>query len=358
MERTLPVYSSPEPDKRKHPTLPTTLPSSLTYDLDTRKLSRTKQSSTPKMRTTSFSRELSQRPLEVLHRKSSDLVYNLTTESTCNHRRFKLSPIHVATIEPPLPVKTSTAKPLEILLQRQSLTHNNLLQTDQQIEEKHASPSRINLELSDLHVTTPEHSRQVQLYVGENRSKHRILNPSVNTLRPFSEETCTTEPQPSPVVNEPRRVDSQRVLSSTSPDFMLVGAQFTGDRMVLTDREHKIEHQLTDTDSDANILLPHVHKTEEVEQSEISIFDEPVSDVRQPPSTAVDDYRSLGENTVDNRVEQNSSDCIKLTPLAVETAPICNLQVHSKNKVEVLLSDRVEDKLADGIRTPPLIALN
>ena len=103
---------------------------------------------------------------------------------------------------------------------------------------------------------------------------------------------------------------------SVSPDFMLVGAHFADNNLVLIDKDGRIIHQLTDTEaeSDANIIA---HLTElngdstvnvEIEQhqmhsrvessdvatSVVQCASKPGTGMRAPPSTAVEASRSTG----------------------------------------------------------------
>lgn len=104
---------------------------------------------------------------------------------------------------------------------------------------------------------------------------HRLPSPARSyTQRPFSEESSviTPEVQPVPQENsthnatiehtERRRegaVERCPISASVSPDYMLVGARFSGGRLVLVDKDEQIVHQLTDTESDANLAFSDVN---------------------------------------------------------------------------------------------------
>ena len=100
---------------------------------------------------------------------------------------------------------------------------------------------------------------------------HRLPSPGRSfTQRPFSEESSiiTPEVQPVPLENsiqsatiehtERRQegvVERCPISASVSPDYMLVGARFSAGRLVLLDKEEQIVHQITDTESDANLAF-------------------------------------------------------------------------------------------------------
>ena len=89
--------------------------------------------------------------------------------------------------------------------------------------------------------------------------------------RPFSEEVSSVSPEarvpqesPSahhPALEQPQNNQEENVpehcpiSTSVSPDYMLVGAHFSGDQLVLLDREEQVIHQLTDTESSANLAF-------------------------------------------------------------------------------------------------------
>ena len=133
----------------------------------------------------------------------------------------------------------------------------------------------------------------------DNSQRRPKSRPFLNSPRPFSEEDSRVTPtKPPPAVQELHRADSMRVQSSASPDFMLVGAHFTENRLVLEDRGGKIVHQLTDTDdSEANILHTDVNNEQEETEdlpesgSSTSVLEKTCSGVRPPPPTAMDDVR-------------------------------------------------------------------
>ncbi len=267
---------------RGNPTPPPThLLSSLTYDLSTKRLSRTRKLPLPETKT-SFSRELSKRPFELL-RKNTRLG-NLQPISE-NNRTFKPSLIGPGVIEIPRH-SVRTTKSIELLLQRQAnaAAENTQLQ-EPDIEEKQISPRRINLKLSNEYLKASDESQK--------RPTSRIPMPSFNSRNPFSEETT-----PRPLTTEQIRTDSQHaLLHLASPDFMLMGAHFTRDRLVLTDRAGKIVHQLTEGDSEANML---VTSTDELEAC---LLDEELvsgSGLQPPPSTAVEgNIMELGPSNQD-----------------------------------------------------------
>ena len=154
--------------------------------------------------------------------------------------------------------------------------------------------------------------------------KHHLpLLARLYTHRPFSEEgspftpdsdtltqrnTLSATPDQTPL-GEDAKVEGSESQSEfelqrralASPDHMLVGARFSGDQLVLVDGAGQVVHQLTDTESDANILAstrsrsstsggtlelgsrapatpPHTHTEEEV----VKLPD----GVRAPPPTA------------------------------------------------------------------------
>ena len=204
--------------------------------------------------------------------------------------KFKPPLIHLAMIQPPMHTVRSTTKSLDILLQRQSHhSEENTLITEhnheeQPKEEQQISPRRINLELSHEFIATNQDNR----CISQKIPKPKMLTPSLNLPRPFSEEaSTTTTPKPSASITELRRVDSQPRLPSASPDFMLMGAHFTDNRLVLTDKKGKIVHQLTETEFDANMLM-----VSDTDGAEPDLLEVPRSGVRPPPATAVDDIRT------------------------------------------------------------------
>ena len=110
----------------------------------------------------------------------------------------------------------------------------------------------------------------------QRRAFHRRLpSPARSYIqRPFSEESSiiTPEVQSVPQENsthsatidhtERRRegaVERCPISASVSPDYMLVGARFSGGRLVLVDKDEQIVHQLTDTESDANLAFSDVN---------------------------------------------------------------------------------------------------
>lgn len=254
------------------------------YDLSTKKLSKTtKKPPSPKTRTTSFSRELSKRPFEVLQRKPSDSnrLQPLPENDTAIDGKFKPSLIHLATIQPPMHTVRSTTKSLDILLQRQSEENIELSEANPE-EEQQISPRRINLELSQEFIATNQDSR----CISQKRSKPRMLTPSLSLPRPFSEDASTiTTPKLLTPITELKGVDSRLRLPSASPDFMLMGAHFTDNRLVLTDKKGKIVHQLTDLDTNM-LMVP------DIDGAELDLLEEPQSGVRPPPATAADDIRT------------------------------------------------------------------
>ena len=104
---------------------------------------------------------------------------------------------------------------------------------------------------------------------------HRLPSPGRSyTQRPFSEESLIITPEVQPVLQEnsihnatiehtERRqegaVERRPISASVSPDYMLVGARFSGGRLLLLDKDEQIVHQLTDTESDANLAFSDVN---------------------------------------------------------------------------------------------------
>ena len=92
-----------------------------------------------------------------------------------------------------------------------------------------------------------------------------------HSQRPFSEEASSVtpeaqEPPESPTMHQPALQQPQKnqeetpvehcpISASVSPDYMLVGAHFSGDQVVLLDSEGQVIHQLTDTVSSANLAF-------------------------------------------------------------------------------------------------------
>ena len=151
-------------------------------------------------------------------------------------------------------------------------------------------------------------------------------NPPVSadsyTLRPFSEEdstiaassemkrasksSATSAPQPAEVPRS-QESSSHQLLQprpdSLSPDYMLVGARISGDQLVLRDGGRQVVHQLTDTESDANILayseshssVAYGNSTTKLPGSES--LENPGSGIRAPPSTASHGVKPGGTGT-------------------------------------------------------------
>ena len=104
---------------------------------------------------------------------------------------------------------------------------------------------------------------------------HRLPTPVRSyTQRPFSEESSIITPEVHPVPLEhsihsvtiehtesrqKRVVERRPISASVSPDYMLVGARFSAGRLVLLDKDEQIVHQLTDTESDANLAFSDVN---------------------------------------------------------------------------------------------------
>ena len=300
------------------------LPSSLIYNQSTNKISDTKQTTpilnrSSKARITSFSRELSKRPLELLRKRSSDHKqlqpiteqdFVLTGEDgEKTVRTLKPSTVHLDTIRPPTPNIGHGRHSLQLdSIQRQADPHSKHVSTTGSVgtpslAKKHLLGVGISDDIartSSSQVTSAQHvtTKTVTLELDvrpsasleiQDRSQSRdvtpkrvkpkglVLTPSYNSPRPFSEETNATSVvtpatgsshslQELPNINLPtdpvEHTNSQdkiesRVMSSVSPDFMLVGAHFAGDHLVLVDRGEPTVHQLTDTDSIVNIRSTH-----------------------------------------------------------------------------------------------------
>ncbi len=230
---------------------------------------------------TSFSRELSKRPFEVLRKNLPDIGPGNLQPITEN-KSLKPSLINPVVVQIPKH-SVRTSKSLEILLQRQANAGESTSIQNQNLDEKQISPRRVNLQLSDAYLKSIESSQK--------RPNSRILVPSFISQYPFSEETT-----PQPPATEQKHIGSMHKLPSTSPDFMLVGAQFTGDNLVLTDRAGKIVHQLTEGDSEPNI------EATSTDELRVCVQDEelPPSGVQPPPPTAVEYMRTqseLGQST-------------------------------------------------------------
>ena len=152
-----------------------------------------------------------------------------------------------------------------------------------------------------------------------------------HTLRPLSEEdsivisppetkhvpksSATSAPRPAEDLRS-RESSSHQLLQprpdSLSPDYMLVGAHISGDQLVLRDGGSQIVHQLTDTESDANILAhseSHSHVAHSSSTSGIPIsgsLETPGVGTRAPPSTASHGVKPRG--TATQRCEQQSTE--------------------------------------------------
>ena len=349
------------------------LPSSLAYDLSSKKVtSRTKKKqqleTTQRRRVSSFSRELSKHPLEVLKRRSvfggwiqhteqnrnqinKDYEPHISNENTLTDVTTKASSIsphktmHVTTttLEPPVAVvnrnRHMTAHRLSHA-SRESYHSPHTKTTNVVHEERDTyvestspliSPRRITM---DLGVSFRDSSTSYhQLHLGGDVSAGRytrvkphivhlprhhlsISASSHRSARAYSEdessipspehgvelvacgesfskvpETRFNHPKPEPIVEN---------RTSVSPDYMLVGAHFTDDHLVLSDRGgNVVHHELNDTESDANIVPVSESNTAEPEQDipKIESFDskelleKPASGVRAPPSTAAEEVQ-------------------------------------------------------------------
>lgn len=347
------------------------LPSSLIYNHSTNKISDTKQTTpttglnrSSKKRITSFSRELSKRPLEVLRKRNSDHKQLLPiTEAGQDSlivredgviiektvRTLKPSPVHLAAIQPHTPNRCRHTLQLESLQRQADLSSENgisrlaeksFLEVGSRVNGDSMSRVISGQDTSVQRITTkaltleldvrPNGSLEIQdrsqsraLTPKQLKTKSFILTPSYNSPRPFSEETNTTSVvtpaigsnhslQDNSNTNIPtvpvKHTDSQdniesRVMSSVSPDFMLVGAHFAGDHLVLVDRGEPIVHQLTDTDSIVNITHTQSDGGYQLEDTESSnVLGKPLSGVRAPPSTATEVTREgvtfIGEDTI------------------------------------------------------------
>ena len=80
----------------------------------------------------------------------------------------------------------------------------------------------------------------------------QLITPTPELKNANEEAVHVGSVQPERTTSNPA-LSSANISCSTSPDFMLVGAHFAGDNLVLLDSEGQMIHHLTDTESDANV---------------------------------------------------------------------------------------------------------
>ena len=377
------------------------VPASLAYELSTQKVLKP-EPVRPRRKLSSFSRELSKRPLEVLRRKSGQLYSrqqvlekiqipkslrninggaeeSLTRESDLSapqqeaKRRSCQMHLPTAEIEPPteLPAAgvhpryqplSSSADPMlgnaPTHHQHTSAMHNviddhddniNFIgQPNTTIEDgggfQPRIPSTILLQLNtdtdeqyEVHPLSGFESRRGR-YGGYimHTPRHRLVVPkSTVVVCPFSEEASPNHEletrglllkrRESALQSRERKSREESYcqqnavsakhkhlppLPSVSPDYMLVGAHFADNNLVLMDKDGKIVHQLTDTEgeSDANILAHlselnvHTQTSNDQQHGEILKFNldenqsedeasKPGTGVKAPPPTALEHSR-------------------------------------------------------------------
>ena len=122
---------------------------------------------------------------------------------------------------------------------------------------------------------------------------------STYTQRPFSEEASTNivtpeqgqHPQESHTTtvstipqNEPHPLKCHS--PSVSPDYMLVGAHFSGDKLLILSNEGQVIHQLTDTESDANLAYSETSMIHNFDVPLLTCAETPPTGSRAPPPTA------------------------------------------------------------------------
>ena len=380
------------------------VPASLAYELSTHKVLKP-EPIRPRKQVSSFSRELSKRPLEVLHvrRRSSqlysrqqvleridvpktvrdrDIEENFTRESELSapqpvnvKRRSCQMHLPTAEIEPPtdLPAgvrpcyqpsldeptqgnpptlqHTVETRPSQVRFDRNAMhvDDDNIGPTATTTREDAGGfqprvPSTILLQ---LHPDSNEQYYETHPLSGRSRHsghimhtpRHQLAAPkSTVVVCPFSEEASPNHELETRGLLLKRRESSLQsrdrkcregyrrqnvvtsehehppLLPSVSPDYMLVGAHFTDNNLVLVDKDGRIIHQLTDTEgeSDANIIAHlselNVHTQISVDQQVIPQIESLNSDENQseveaskpgtgmkaPPPTAMEHSRDSG----------------------------------------------------------------
>ena len=196
-----------------------------------------------------------------------------------------------------------------------------------------------------------------------------------HTLRPFSEEESSivtssetkpiskpsvpSAPQP-PEVPQSQESSSHQLLhprpESLSPDCMLVGAHISGDQLVLLDGGSQIVHQLTDTESDTNVLAcaeAHAYVVYSTSSSENPIsgsLEPPCTGTRAPPSTASHGVKLKPRETATqgNEGDRDEHESVQTsadhkqntgTGIAAETTPVHDFEPSSPSVHEVELSE-------------------
>ena len=158
--------------------------------------------------------------------------------------------------------------------------------------------------------TEPEYQPHKRAHVVHVPRHHLPTSAKAYTNRPYSEETTYT-----PEIIASKTLEDQRPLS-ISPDYMLVGAQFSGNQLVLLNSEGQIIHQLTETESEANVAMG-FSETSVGGSSEIPVIlcdQKPPAGMRAPPSTATSGARihhrkSTESELATTREEEDGGDC-------------------------------------------------
>ena len=392
----------------------THLPSSLAYELSTQKILKPSPLR-PNKRVSSFSRELSKHPLEVLKRRSNQsgtrqqmmekMHFPRTVRSREVDRRSakellgsqqpakRSSQMHLPTaaIEPPTdlpprvrphfqpstesshdqgnpPTHQPTVGPR---LSHTQFTRHPLVAgaaddsnfTGTALEDAGGfqarvskMPSTILMQLDQSSSGEQHEAHSVWSGLEARRSKQRHIHfprYQISVSRkavvcPFSEEESSPSHEPETRPLSRRRESHSREeksrdredhhhqstsdehphLPSVSPDYMLVGAHFSDNNLVLVDKEGRVIHQLTDTEaeSDANIVaqlselnvhtqtnvdqqeVPHVERFNSGDLEGVAEANKPGTGTIAPPSTALEPGRSgEGKNEKDSLLEQESS---------------------------------------------------
>ena len=333
------------------------VPASLAYELSTHKVLKP-EPIRPKRRVSSFSRELSKRPLEVLRRRSGrpnatgeeEVLERITIPKITSNEEIKESfaresewtalkqsakrhshQMHLPTaeIEPPTDLPAAGVRPhyqpslAADLMQGNPPTHHQHTVETKSVQVRFHSPptsavhnhitgdhndfvgpptatiedgggaqprvpSTILLQLNadtaeqcELHPLSGFDSKRSRVgghNIMVHSPRHRVLAPNSTVVCPFSEETSPNHELETRGLLLKRRLQSRErksresrreqsavsaehehpppLPSSVSPDYMLVGAHFADNNLVLVDKDGKIVHQLTDTEgeSDANII--------------------------------------------------------------------------------------------------------
>lgn len=456
----------------------THVPASLAYELSTRKVLKPEPVVRPRRRVSSFSRELSKRPLEVLEvlRKRSGQLYtkeqevlekihapkiingeteeNVTRESALKQSVKRGSyQMHLPTaeIEPPtdLPGVRPNYQPLsaEPVLGNPPIHHQYTVETRRSQVRFHGHPtSAMCMDDDNVNFIVPPTTTTIEdgggfqprvpstillqlntdtdeLYeshplsgFGSRRSRHSTSGHIMHTPRhqllapkstvvvcPFSEEASPNHEletrglllrqRESALQSRERKsresyrqqsaalieCDHPPLLPSVSPDYMLVGAHFADNNLVLVDKDGKIVHQLTDTEgeSDANIIahlsdlnihaqtsmdqevLPHTDSVNLEEGQSALEASKPGTGVKAPPPTALEHSRDSVEDSSEQglihtipevedktHTEEESGDVLQETETEVQ--PIA---IREENETEINVERESQDDTKETLLT-------